>query len=115
MFEHTEEEFNEKMLDDMQELGRKYAKAKGNKTKLEHMRKAVKSTLMKEAEARGVTSIQKQEREAYADFRYYQVIEALGIAQEEETFAWVQYDSLKIRFEKWRTERADFRAAANLR
>ena len=111
----SEEEFTEKHLERMSELSKIFGKAKGELAKLDLQRKALKAVLMKEAEIAGATSIQKQERDAYADERFWTITEAIGNAQRISSEAWYSYDIFKIRFEKWRTERADFRSASSMR
>jgi hypothetical protein len=113
--EYSEEMFTEEMLEKMSTLGRKYAKYKGQRISLDPQRRALRSSLMREAEKNGVSQIAKQQRDAEADFRYLQICDALGVAAEMETSAWIEYEILKTRFEKWRTERADYRAAMNMR
>lgn len=112
---YSEEEFTEQNLHEMSQLSKTFAKNKGELEKLNQQRKALKGLLMQEAEKNGVTSIQKQERDAYADEKYWLISEAIGVAQEKSSGAYYQLKIQEIRFEKWRTERADFRASANMR
>lgn len=113
---NSDDEFTEKNLEEMSRLSYVFAEAKSNRVALESQRKALRAVLMKEAEVNhGITSAAKQEREAEADFRYFQIIDALKTAQHNESLAYMQIEIQKIRFEKWRTERADFRASLTLR
>lgn len=113
--DYSEEEFTERHLEELSRLSKMYAKAKGDLARLEQQRKHLKALLMQEAEKKGASSIQKQERDAYADKRFFLIAEAIGVAQRTTSQAWYDYDIIKVKFEKWRTERADVRAAANLR
>jgi hypothetical protein len=111
----SEEEFTEQSLERMSVLAKKFAKAKGESKALEQQRKALKAIIMKEAEERGIGSAQKQERDAYADPRFSLIAEAIGVAARIEAQSKLEYDIMNIRFEKWRTERADYRSAMNMR
>jgi uncharacterized protein YPO0396 len=108
----SEEEFTERCLHRMSQLSKIFAKNKGDLERLQQQRKALKAILMQEAEKRNITSLQKQERDAYADERFWAIAEAIGVAQQKSTEAYYQLKIFEIKFEKWRTGRADFRAAA---
>ena len=114
-YNYEEEDFSNEKIEQMKAISGRYAHFKGLSVALESQRRALRSKLMKEAEARGVTSVQKQERDAEADFRYHQVLEAVRVAKEEESRAWMEYDIIKIEFERWRTRRSDYRASMNMR
>jgi hypothetical protein len=108
--------FSEEKFQEMDDISKKLAKARGQKVALESQRNAVRSSLMQEAEQKGgATSIQKQQRDAEADIRYFQVIDALKVAQEKETYYYLQFEIRKMQFEYWRTKESNHRAAMNLR
>ena len=112
----SEEEFTERSLHRMSVLSKIFADNKAELEKLNQQRKSLKAILMQEAESkRNITSLQKQERDAYADERMWAIAEAIGVAQRKSSQAYYEWKLYEIRFEKWRTERADFRASANLR
>ena len=111
----SEEEFTERSLHRMSVLSKIFSENKGELEKLQQQRKSLKAILMQEAEKRNITSLQKQERDAYADQRMIAIAEAIGVAQRKSSQAYYEWKLYEISFEKWRTERADFRASANLR
>lgn len=87
----------------------KFAKAKAERVYLEEFRKSKKAILMKEAEISGVTAVNGQEREAYANEEYRQLIDALSVAVEtEEKLKW-QMLGAQLRVDIWRTEQANNR------
>ena len=87
----------------------KYGKAKGHRIQIEEFRKSKKSLLMKDALTRGFEAANAQEREAYADAEYIELISGLAAAvEEEETLKW-QMEAAKMRVDIWRTEQANNR------
>lgn len=70
---------------------------------------------MVEAAENGVKSYQAQQRDAEADKRYIEVISAYEAAVLKESRSYMELELLRLKFEKWRTLRADERAAMNLR
>ncbi len=87
-----------------------YAKAKGRRVFLEEYRKSKKALLMKDALGKGIEAANAQEREAYADAEYIEVLNGLQEAiEQEETLKW-HLEAAKIRTELWRTEQANARA-----
>ena len=89
-------------------LGKDHAKAKGQLSLLDHNRKILLSTLMKEKMINSNTgkmdSVNAQEREARADQRYIDHIKALAIAIEKESeLAW-EKEIVRINFETWKTK-----------
>ena len=83
------EDAKEQQMHTLREVGKKHAAAKRNLTVLEHGRQIMLSDLMKEYMLKGEKTAAGQEREARADPRYKEHIEALGIAVEEELkWAW---------------------------
>ena len=57
----------------------KYAKAKSERVYLEEFRKSKKALLMKDALARGIEAANAQEREAYADIEYQELLTGLAL------------------------------------
>lgn len=61
---------------------------------------------MKDALGRGIEAANAQEREAYADREYRQLLQGLAAAiEEEETLKW-QIESARLEIEIWRTREA---------
>lgn len=80
-----------------------YAKAKAERVYLEEFRKSKKALLMREAELEGHKSAVAQEREAYADDAYVELLRSLQTAVElEETLRW-RMVAAQARIEAWRT------------
>jgi hypothetical protein len=84
-----------------------FAKAKAERTYIEHYRKSLKGILMKRSME---TAIGAQEREAYAHPEMIQLLEGLKAATEvEERLKW-DITAATLRVEIWRTEQANNRA-----
>ena len=84
-----------------------FAKAKAERTYIEHFRKSLKGILMKRSME---TAIGAQEREAYAHPEMVQLLEGLKAAVEvEEKLKW-DITAAELRVEIWRTEQANNRA-----
>jgi len=87
----------------------KYAKAKSERIYLEEFRKSKKALLMQEAELAGVTTSAAQERDAYANIEYRQLLEGLKEAVEtEEKLRW-QLIAAQMKVDIYRTESANNR------
>lgn len=87
----------------------KYAKAKSERVYLEEFRKSKKALLMKDALMRGIEAANAQEREAYADIEYQELLTGLAAAIEaEETLKW-HLEAARMRTDIWRTEQANAR------
>lgn len=87
----------------------KFAQAKAERIYLEEFRKSKKAILMKEAEMNGITAVNGQEREAYANKEYKELITALSAGVEvEEKLKW-QMLGAQLRVDIWRTEQANNR------
>jgi hypothetical protein len=83
-----------------------YGEAKAQRVYLEEYRKTKKAMLMKEALKLGVEAANAQEREAYADPAYHQVLKGLAVAIEaEETLKW-EMESARLDIEIFRTREA---------
>ena len=112
----SEDEFKEDKFTEMARLGTLWGKYKSKSEMLNYHRKAMRSSLMQEYEkTKGSTANSKQLRDAEADPRYLQICDAHCNAIELEIRYKVEYEVYKLRFEKWRTDRADHRTAMNLR
>lgn len=91
-----------KALDFIRDTAPAYAKAKADRVYLEEYRKSLKAIVMKEAEAK-YPSAASQEREAYSDDRYKELITGLAQAvQEEERLRWLIV-AAQAKIEVWRT------------
>lgn len=100
----TEGEINIfRALDFLRDNAPAYAKAKAERVYLENFRKSKKALLMRNAELAGHKSAALQEREAYADPEYQEVLKALQAAtEEEERLRWLM-TAAEARIEVWRT------------
>lgn len=100
----TEGEINIfRALDFIRDQAPAYAKAKAERVYLENFRKSKKALLMRNAELAGHKSAALQEREAYADPEYAEVLKALQVAtEEEERLRWLM-TAAEARIEVWRT------------
>lgn len=84
-----------------------FAKAKAERIYLEEYRKSLKAILMKRSLE---TAVNAQEREAYSDPEYLQLL--LGLREAVEAEEKLRWDLIgaQARVEIWRTEQANFRA-----
>ena len=83
-----------------------YGEAKAQRVYLEEFRKSKKAMLMKEALKLKVEAANAQEREAYADPEYVQLIKGLALAVEkEETLKW-ELEAARLDIEIFRTREA---------
>jgi hypothetical protein len=88
-----------------------FAKAKSERVYLEEFRKSKKALLMKDALINGIEAANAQEREAYADAEYQELLKGLAEAIEvEETLKW-KMEAARMRIDIWRTEQANERMA----
>jgi hypothetical protein len=86
-----------------------YAKAKAERVLLEEFRKSKKALLMKDALKQGIEAANAQEREAYADPEYIELLHGLSAAiEKEETLRW-QIEAARMKTDIWRTEQANAR------
>lgn len=101
-----------KCLDFIRDHAPAFAKAKADRIYLEEFRKTKKALCMKTAEANGTNAISAQERDAYADPEYAQLLEGLRAAvEEEERLRWLIVGA-QAKIEVWRTIEANRRAEA---
>jgi len=83
-----------------------YGEAKAQRVYLDEFRKSKKAMLMKDALKLGVEAANAQEREAYADPAYHQLLKGLALAvEQEETLKW-QLEAARLDIEIWRTREA---------
>ena len=86
-----------------------YAKAKSERIYIEEFRKSKKALLMQEAQLRGVETMAAQERDAYANTEYQELLVGLKEAVEvEEKLRW-QLIAGQLKVDIWRTEQASNR------
>jgi len=87
--------------------GKRYAQAKANRIYLEEYRKSLKAIIMKRSLE---TAVNAQEREAYSDLEYLQLLKGLKEAVEvEEEVRWGLV-AAQARIEVYRTQSANERA-----
>jgi hypothetical protein len=90
-------------LDFIRDNAPAYAKAKSERVYLEEFRKTKKALLMRHAESAGHKTAAVQEREAYADPGYIELLEGLKAAvEEEERLRWMIV-AAQAKIEVWRT------------
>ena len=83
-----------------------YGVAKAQRVYLEEFRKSKKALLMKESLSMGYEAANAQEREAYADPSYQQLLKGLAAAiEQEETLRW-ELESYRLDIEIWRSREA---------
>jgi hypothetical protein len=90
-------------LDWIRDHAPEMAQAKANRVQIEEFRKSKKALLMKDAERRGHATSAAQEREAYADPAYVELLDALKQAvAEEERLRWLMV-AAQLKIECWRS------------
>lgn len=101
-------------LDFIKNNAKPYAIAKAQRIHLEEYRKTKKALCMKTAERAGHNTAAAQEREAYADPDYAELLDGLKEATEkEETLRWLIV-AAQASIEVWRTIEANKRAEAKV-
>ena len=99
-------------LDYIRDNAPAYAEAKAKRVYLEEYRKTKKALCMRSAEQRGINAANAQEREAYADPEYVELLKGLQEAVEkEEELRW-RFVAAQAKIEVWRTIEANRRAEA---
>lgn len=89
--------------------GKKFAKAKAERVYLEEFRKSKKALLMQQAQVNGHQTAAAQEREAYADPEYVDLLQGLKAAVEaEEEIRWGLV-AAQARIDVWRSREASSR------
>lgn len=105
----------EMRFEELNQLARRYAKARAQKEHLEEFKKSKLAILMKKHERDGHKTNAAQEREARADDDYIALLEGLQAATEEaEALRW-ELELVKLRFETWRTKESTKRAEMGMR
>lgn len=105
----------EMRFEELNQLARRYAKARAQKEHLEEFKKSKLAILMKKHEREGHKTTAAQEREARADADYIALLEGLQVAAEEaEALRW-ELELVKLRFETWRTKESTKRAEMGMR
>lgn len=109
----TEGEINIfRALDFIRDTAPVYAKAKAERIYLEEFRKTKKALCMKEAEASGTNAVSAQERDAYADPEYKELLQGLRAAvAEEERLRWLMV-AAQAKIEVWRSLESSRRVEA---
>ena len=98
-----------KAIEFILEQAPKYAVAKSQRIFLEEFRKTKKALLMKDAMTRGFDSAVAQEREAYANPEYEELLHGLAEAiMQEETLKW-KLTAAQMKSDIWRSEQASER------
>lgn len=96
----------EEAAETIREKATAFGEAKAQRVYLEEFRKSKKALLMKEAMKGGIEAANAQEREAYADAAYLQVLKGLALAiEQEETLRW-EIEAARLDIEIWRTREA---------
>lgn len=87
----------------------KYAQAKAERIYIEEFRKSKKALLMQTAQLRGAETMAAQERDAYANLEYQELLVGLKEAVEvEEKLRW-QLIAAQMKIDLYRTEQANNR------
>ena len=97
----------EKAIDYLRDSAQKAAQARANRIYVEEFRKVMKAQIMKE---RTSDAIGAQERDAYADPRYKQHLEAIREAVMADEHSRFLREAASARIEGWRTQQATLRA-----
>jgi hypothetical protein len=106
----------ESIYAELDRLGDIFAKAKANRVYLHEFRKTKKALLMKQAAVGDVKmSAANQERDAYAHPEYQELLEGLKSATEYEEATRYQIETIRMKFEAWRSKRSTERAEMGLR
>jgi len=102
------DEYQELQINQLRELGKDHAKAKGQVTLLDHGRKILLAKLMKEHMINSNTgkldSVASQDREGRSDPRYEEHIKAFAIAVQNEAELSYEKTIININFETWKTK-----------
>lgn len=90
---------------DMRKLAKDYAEAESKRIYLTEFRKSKKAMLMRQAEqASPGISAAAQEREAYADQEYQDLLKGLEVATEVALRAKWELTIIQTRFESWKVK-----------
>lgn len=102
----TEDEID-RALDYLRDNADEAAKARAERVYVEEYRKTIKATLMKEHDGKSAVI---QEREAYADPRYVQHLEAIREAVFRDEKLRFLKEAAQAKIEAWRTQSSNYRA-----
>jgi hypothetical protein len=100
----------EMAMDFIRDRAKDYAKAKAARVQLTEFRKSKKAMLMRNAEIAGHKTVAAQEREAYADDEYVELLNAIKDATEQEELLRYQMKGAELKIDIWRTRAANQRA-----
>lgn len=99
----------EKALNFIRDKATEHAKAKANRLHLWEFRKSKKAILMRAAELEGFKTAALQEREAYANGEYLELLNGLKAAVEQEEIIKYQLKAAELKIEVWRSKEATAR------
>lgn len=99
----------EQLLNKYRQMGVPYGQAKANRVYLEEYKKSLLSLLMKGAEKQGHKAVSAQEREAYANPQYVELLKVLQGAVEAEEAQRFEIKRIEMEIEVWRTNQANER------
>lgn len=105
----------EKRFAQLEELAQQYAQARADAEHIREFRKSKKAILMRDAEKAGHRSAATQEREAYANVEYMDLLDALRDAVHAESLSRWRLELARMRFEAWRSKQATRRTEMGLR
>ena len=94
----------EARLAELRKIASEYAEAKSNRIYLMEFRKSQKAILMKKYEVEGIKTAAGQEREAYADDGYLELLEGLREAVEAEEKLKFELLISERRFEEYKAK-----------
>ena len=102
-------------FEQLEKLTNEYAEAEAERVYLTEFKRSQKALLMQryESDEKGL-SIAAQEREAYADHNYQELLEGIKVATEKALKLKHQIEVFRMRFETWRTKQATLRAEMNM-
>jgi len=96
----------EQKTQDIRDKAPAYGAAKAQRVYLEEFKRTKRALLMKESLSMGYEAANAQEREAYADPSYQQLLKGLAAAiEQEETLRW-ELESYRLDIEIWRSREA---------
>ena len=100
----------ERRLHELRETAKKYAKAEAERVHLEEFKKSKLAILMADAERRGVSAVNAQEREARAHPEYLALLEGLKAAVEEAEKLYWDLQIARMGAGLWQTKQANIRS-----
>lgn len=103
----------EKAINFIRDKAADHAQAKANRIYLMLFRKSKKAILMANARVSGFESAVAQEREAYADDEYIELLKGIQAAVEQEELLRYQIKAAELKIEIWRTKEATRRKEIN--